>query len=276
MDNTIAILLSTYNSEKHLCEQIDSILNQSCKAWTLYIRDDGSTDGTLNIIKKYYSQHSNILLCESKNKNMGAKNSFFWLLEHVDAPYYMFCDHDDVWLPEKIQLTFSKMKNIEAVNEGKSIIVHTDLVVVNEKLEVINTSFWQYSKINPKYLKTFNFSASYNPITGCAMMLNQQAKKLSFPVSNFALMHDCWIGLCVLNSGGIVYFVNSQSILYRQHAKNLVGAKRIGGIDYFLSKFRSISTMWKTNVLKLKMIQDIRHYSIMKYWYFKIVYLLLR
>jgi glycosyltransferase involved in cell wall biosynthesis len=276
MDNTIAILLSTYNSEKYLCEQIDSILNQSYKEWMLYIRDDGSTDGTLNIVKKYCSRHSNIVLCESGNKNMGAKNSFFWLLEHVDAPYYMFCDHDDVWLPEKIQMTFSKMKDVEVKSSGKSIVIHTDLVVVNEKLEVINSSFWQYSKINPKYLSTFNFLASYNAITGCTMILNQRAKNLSFPLSDYALMHDSWIGLRVLNSGGIVDFVDKPTILYRQHTKNLMGAKRIGGIDYFLHKIRAVRGVWRANILTLRMVQNIRRHSMMKYWYFKVIYLLLR
>ena len=100
----IAILMSTYNGERYLREQIDSLLNQTYKDWKLYIRDDGSTDETISIIESYVNDYPDlIVLLKDDLGNLGSARSFMRILSVVDADYYMFCDQDDVWLPNKVK-----------------------------------------------------------------------------------------------------------------------------------------------------------------------------
>ena len=102
MKRKLAILLATYNGERYLQEQIDSLYRQTYKDWVLYIHDDGSTDGTCGIISKNAAEHGNIVVMEHQGGH-GAKDNFFGMLERVDADYYMFCDQDDVWLEDKVE-----------------------------------------------------------------------------------------------------------------------------------------------------------------------------
>ena len=107
MKAKVNILLSTYNGEKYLSEQLDSLMNQTYQNMVIYVRDDGSNDKTLDILYKYQKQDGRkqmIILKEDKPVNLGFMESFWILLrscEHAD--YYAFCDQDDVWLPEKVE-----------------------------------------------------------------------------------------------------------------------------------------------------------------------------
>ena len=100
-DKKTAILMATYNGEQYVAEQIDSLLAQTDSDWTLYIHDDGSKDHTQEIINKYAETHDNIVVMDFPGGN-GAKENFFKMMFSVDADYYMLCDQDDVWLPEKV------------------------------------------------------------------------------------------------------------------------------------------------------------------------------
>ena len=102
----IAILMATYNGEKYICQQIDSILSQTCKDWELYIHDDGSTDHTIAAVESYVEKYPDkVHLIDGKSTG-GAKYNFFYLFSKVEASYYMTCDQDDVWLEKKIELTY--------------------------------------------------------------------------------------------------------------------------------------------------------------------------
>ena len=99
----IAILMATYNGEKYICQQIDSILSQTCKDWELYIHDDGSTDNTIAAVESYVEKYPDkIHLIDGKSTG-GAKYNFFYMFGQVEAPYYMTCDQDDVWLENMIR-----------------------------------------------------------------------------------------------------------------------------------------------------------------------------
>ena len=114
MNVQVAILLATYNGEKFIEKQLDSLLGQSFQQFKIYIHDDGSNDKTLEIIRSYESQFpGKFVIFEEESKHLGAAFSFMWLLNRVEAPYYMFCDQDDIWFPQKIELTLKKMKEIE-------------------------------------------------------------------------------------------------------------------------------------------------------------------
>ncbi len=218
----IAILLTTYNSHLFLKDLLDSLQKQTYSEWDLYIRDDQSSDDTVEIISQYVEKDKRIHLLQDEIKR-GAMNGFMWLLEQVEADYYMFCDHDDVWNKDKIALSLKKMQEYNT-QEEKPILVHTDLEIVDENLKSLHPSYWAYenfcySDFNSKY-----FHLPYNNITGCTMMINHSAKRVSFPVSPFAQMHDWWIAACVLWNNGIVLNIPKATILYRQHSTNTIGA----------------------------------------------------
>lgn len=256
MTNTgISILLSTYNSELFLKEQIDSILSQTKKEWYLYIRDDGSTDSTVSLIDEYSRITKKVIFLNDHMPNLGAKNSFIKLLSDVESPYYMFCDHDDVWLPSKVEKTFNKMKEAELLHPQKPILIFTDLTVVDSNLNTISSSMWKYQRTNPFDAKdTYSLSIS-NPVTGCTVMLNHKAKEISLPMSSNSLMHDLWIALNVSHFG-YIDFVNEPTILYRQHTDNVIGAKNTNRI-YYLLRLKNLMEVVKSNFLMNRMVNSL-------------------
>ena len=220
----ILILISTYNGERYLKEQLDSIFSQSYKDFEIIARDDGSSDETINILKSY-----NIKILDT-DKNLGAKLSFSTLLNYAvkntDAEYFMFCDQDDIWKSDKIEKTIATMKELEKENSDLPLLVHTDLEVVDEKLNVLNKSFWKYEKRDPS-LNSINRLIMQSTVTGCTMMINRKLAKLSFPVSENSIMHDWWISMVASSFGKIAYLEES-TISYRQHSSNDTGSKKFG------------------------------------------------
>ena len=124
-ESSVAIVMATYNGEKYLKNQIESILKQTYLNWTLYIGDDGSTDSTKTIIDYYAINYTNIVKVDTGTQNLGAKRRFMTLLESVQADYYMFSDQDDVWLENKIEISLNKIKSEETANPNRPVVVHT-------------------------------------------------------------------------------------------------------------------------------------------------------
>ena len=221
----ISILLSTYNGEKYLKEQLDSLFLQTYNDFNILIRDDGSTDKTKDILKEYKNNYPNKMqIIEDDIGNLGSSKSFMKLLEYSsDCEYIMFCDQDDVWLPEKTELTLKKIIEMEEEFGDIPLLVHTELEVVDEKLNTINSSFMNFQKINPGINK-FNNLLIQNTITGCTMMINRKLAQMCLPIPDKAIMHDWWIGLIATQFGKIGY-LNESTIKYRQHTSNTIGAK---------------------------------------------------
>ena len=126
----IDILLATYNGEEYLEEQLNSILNQTYKNFNLIISDDNSTDSTVKILDKYSKKDSRIIVYK-QNRNLGVVSNFEFLLSKVESKYFMFSDQDDIWIETKIE------KSINKLEETNSDIVFTDLMVVDDKLNVL-------------------------------------------------------------------------------------------------------------------------------------------
>ncbi len=225
----IAILMSTYNGERFLHEQINSILSQTCEDWQLYVRDDGSKDDTLTILKNYAAEYpKKIHVVEDVKENMGAGRSFMYLLEAVQADYYMFCDQDDVWMSDKIERTLKKVQCME--NEfGKDVPigVFTDLTVVDSDLNVLMPSLWKADNRHPEYTRNFYMQWTNRHATyGCTQMINRAAKSVVLPYRQFEGVmgaHDNWVEYILIRLGKYDYLEES-TILYRQHGTNVVGA----------------------------------------------------
>lgn len=241
----IDILLATYNSEKYLENQIDSLLNQSYPYFMLLLRDDGSTDKTNEIIKNYKIIYKEkIQLIRDDLGNIGSSRSFMELLKYSNADYIMFCDHDDIWLPNKIEITLSKMLECEnAIQKEVPILIFTDLMVVDEDLNIISESFWKYQKLNPDISKNWKMLLASNVVTGCTIMINRKAKDAVLPFElPGEMIHDHWLAVNI-SKYGIIDYINTQTILYRQHKKNAIGASRYN-IYYFILKLINLKNLF--------------------------------
>ncbi|HIF9210051.1 TPA: glycosyltransferase family 2 protein [Photobacterium damselae] len=217
--NKIAILMSTYNGSSYICEQIDSLLNQKGSEYiTIYIRDDGSKDDTCNILKSYQSKYPHKIFIDY-GENVGPIQSFLSLLINADNyDYYAFCDQDDYWMEDKIQVAINRLNNF---NNKEPALYCSSLNIVDEELNYIRKSVC-YKSLD---IKNIMIESS---IAGCTMVFNDLLKKeviKSLDIVNKykILMHDGWILKLALLSGN-TFFDSDSYIKYRQHGNNVVGA----------------------------------------------------
>ena len=217
----VDILLATYNGEKYIREQIDSILNQTYTEFRLLISDDGSKDKTREILEEYKNKDSRIQIFMQEN-NLGVVKNFEFLLEKVEAKFYMFSDQDDIWKKEKIEKSLNKIK------EGFDL-VYSDLEVVDENLNVTYESYWKLKGIYSKIKKYNNFESLYlnNFVTGCTIISKKELinKFLPLPNTSKYVLHDYWISL-ILSQDGKIAYIEEPLIKYRQHKNNKVGSKK--------------------------------------------------
>jgi glycosyltransferase involved in cell wall biosynthesis len=218
----IEILLSTYNGAKYIDALIGSIVAQDEFGWSLVVRDDGSKDGTLEIVHKWRQTRPDKIrvIDEPRNVNLGAVRSFSKLLEQSSAPYVMFADQDDVWLPGKVRLTLDAMRRQEARSGAtRPVLVHTDLTIVDENLHVLSKSLWNYQGVVPGRNPKLSRIMVENCAWGCTTMLNRPLVSTIGTIPPAATYHDWWITLVASAFGDIVP-VHEQTILYRRHAHN--------------------------------------------------------
>lgn len=233
----IIILLAVYNGEKYLKQQIESILSQTVKDIKIVIRDDGSTDKSVEIINDYCNKYSDKISCLIGKATGSAKQNFAELLNSCDDDYIMFCDQDDVWLPQKIEKTLSAMRVAED-NGQTPVLVHSDLKVVDQQLNVISPSFFDFQKLFQNDI-TLPKLLVQNYVTGCTVMINRALKQKCNNIPQDCIMHDWWLALVAVLFGKIVC-VDESTILYRQHSGNQVGAKASYGIALIKRKLATL------------------------------------
>ena len=241
MEEQIDILLATYNGEKYIREQIDSILAQTYKNIKLIISDDCSKDRTTEILKEYENKDNRVKFY-IQQKNLGVVKNIEFLLNKVESPYYMLADQDDYWMPEKVE------KSLETIKEKNADLVFGDLEVVDENLKTIYPSFNDYMlltrKIN-KYIDSYKVNYLYNCVTGCTVLAKKETISfiLPLPTTSEHVIHDYWMGLMVALNGKLAY-IPEKLIKYRQHGENQVGTEKI---SHGFTKFKQVRE-WFINV----------------------------
>lgn len=227
MSYQLELLLSTYNGEHYLSDQIDSLFAQSFTDWRLLIRDDGSTDRTQAIIDAYITSHPDkIILLKDEIGCVGTSQSYSHLLRQSTAPYIALCDQDDSWISEKLAIQMNKM--LEEENKtGKDfpLLINTDLMVTTNTLDILSESLWSYQNINPVKMYPLKNLLIQNHVTGCTFLMNRALVNNALPIAEGAVMHDWWIAL-VASAKGKIISLSTPTVLYRQHKHNTVGAKK--------------------------------------------------
>ncbi|MFS6415156.1 glycosyltransferase family 2 protein [Streptococcus agalactiae] len=215
----VNILMATYNGEKFLAQQIESIQKQTFKEWNLLIRDDGSSDKTCDIIRNFTAKDSRIrFINENEHHNLGVIKSFFTLVNYEVADFYFFSDQDDVWLPEKLSVSLEAAKHKAS---DVPLLVYTDLKVVNQELNILQDSMIRAQSHHAN--TTLLPELTENTVTGGTMMINHALAEKWF-TSNDILMHDWFLALLAASLGEIIY-LDLPTQLYRQHDNNVLGAR---------------------------------------------------
>lgn len=227
--------MAVYNNADYISAQLQSLFDQTYPHFRVIIRDDCSSDLSVQLIENFIRQQPDKIRLIKGRENLGACGNFAALLKEAKGDYIMFCDADDIWLPTKIEESLALMhKNEEIYGKDTPLLIHTDLMVVDQHLGILNPSFWDYSKINPHSAYSLNRLLVHNVMTGCTMLLNKSLLELAGPIPREAIMHDWWIGL-VASALGRIDFLTKPTLLYRQHGKNSIGAKN----------WKSKATYWK-------------------------------
>lgn len=216
----VQVLLSAYNGEQYISEQIQSILHQTHSAVSILIRDDGSTDKTVQLLDQWVTTHPDKIKL-LKGTNVGVVSSFFELLRAADAEadYYCFCDQDDVWLDHKVEHAIARLDS--SIYTEVPAMVFTSTYLTDDELN--RKGAWP----KPPAQEPSFFNALYENIAiGATITMNRSARDLFINSqsvdSQKVLMHDWWFYLLVSAFGTVIYD-NKPSMLYRQHNNNVVG-----------------------------------------------------
>lgn len=233
----IDVLLATYQSEHFLAKQLDSLLAQDSSGFRILIRDGGSADGTGKIIQSYASNHPGKITVLAGGK-AGAVQNFALLLGQSTAPYVMFCDHDDIWLPNKISESLAAIRRLEAEHSANTpCLVHCRADLIDEKDQIIARNLAHYyhwaTKPDDRVLCDI-------PILGCAMIVNRALAELAQPIPAAAGSHDTWLGRLAWYAGAVDY-VDQTLLLYRVHPDNASGASGRNHVCTMLQRLRQIS-----------------------------------
>ena len=218
------ILLATYNGERFLRQQLDSIVNQEYKLWELLIHDDGSDDDTIMILNEYQNKYSKkIRLLNDQKTFSSASKNFFHLIKHRsrEANLYCLCDQDDIWHKSKLRLIIERYNSQK---DEKPVLIHSDLSLIDNKGKLLEKSHNKLINYQ-KNLISKKTSFYYNPVPGCAMSINSAlADKIFY--SKYMVMHDWWILLNAIHENANVLYINLPLVKYRQHSENVCGYKK--------------------------------------------------
>ncbi|MBQ8311599.1 MAG: glycosyltransferase family 2 protein [Clostridia bacterium] len=244
-DVKIEILLASFQGARFIREQIDSILHQQDTRWHLTVSDDGSTDGTTDILDAYVQQYPHRISRVRSGQRFGhPRDHFFWLIQQCDAPYMMTCDQDDVWHPDKVGKTLEALCEAEKRHGQQTpILVFADQTPTDDQLTPLAPSLVRYQN---QYVESFDYRSLLiqNVVTGCAMGFNRALADLASRCadSRQVIMHDWWMAVVAARFGQVVYIDQPLSD-YRQHGDNSVGAQNVRSLAHKLGKLGKLAQL---------------------------------
>lgn len=215
------VVICSYNGSKYLAEQIHSITIQSILPEKIFISDDGSTDGTIELIQRIKSTSPIPIVFLSNLEKKGPIGNFIQAIKNSQAEYVFLSDQDDIWVDDKIENYERELVKISSDDSNKPLLLFSDAVVIDVHKNIIHDSFLSFERNNvPFNMK--NRLLVQNFVQGATVCLNQRLVQLVRYNDNI-VMHDWWLALIAIFTGKI-YFINKPLIMYRQHENNSVGA----------------------------------------------------
>jgi rhamnosyltransferase len=249
----VAILLSTYNGERFLAEQLDSLINQTYQNTHIYIRDDGSSDLTLSILRGYCNSYPERISLFVGN-NCGVIESFNILMQDTESELYATCDQDDIWMPNKIMEQVLMFED-SSLAEGSPFMCFSDPLIygASSKSEFVLSDIQSMNV--EKLVSNYKNLIAMNPVAGCTMLFCDKAKKLYLSSSGRGIiMHDHLMAVLVSHYGKLCFCKNSH-VYYRQHELNVMGNKDTS-MRYFCSRLRNIKSLIHHDLVLLNTIHS--------------------
>lgn len=208
---TVQVFLSTYNGEKYIKEQIESLLAQKEVKVSILVRDDGSKDHTVDVLRDYEKQGAIKL---HVGKNIGYAKSFLDLVaQAVEADYYAFCDQDDVWLPEKLMAAVQMIEKSD-YDPSKPILYASALQRVDTYLKPLPLQDFKNLKL------TLGAEFTRHRLAGCSFVFNSPLRDLLRRADDIKCSHDKLATILCMACGGKVLFDKKSYILFRRHGNN--------------------------------------------------------
>lgn len=245
----ISVVMCTYNGEKYVKEQLESILNQTYAADEIIVCDDRSTDKTIEIVREVLSGASpdyKIIVNEVKK---GVADNFMNGLKAATGDYIFTCDQDDVWRADKIE-TF-----VKEINKEHKLLYFSNGTLVDSECRSMGRTLWQTLAFDVDLLKTSTYLEiliNRCIVTGAAMAVSRRLVSKIDAVPK-GWLHDGWFAMCAAVEDSL-QAVDRETFLYRQHGNNVVGAQK----KSFIGKVRA----WADNI---KIMEDVRHERYMRY-----------
>lgn len=233
----VSVAMATYNGEKYIKEQIETILNNLDDKDELVISDDGSSDMTIEIINKINDKR--IKLLEGPRK--GLKKNFENAIKNTTGDVIFLSDQDDIWMENKVE------KVLECFNNNNYILIQHDAVVVDENDKVIYESFAEHRKVKTGVIKNL-IKNSYH---GCCIAFRKELIKEILPIPDNVYLHDEWIGI-VAELNGKTYFLDEKLTKYRRHSENTSSFKHLPVKEMFLNRVNYTKEIYKYNKNKEK------------------------
>ena len=234
---TVSIIMATYNGQEYLREQMDSLLSQTYRNIEIEVCDDGSTDGTVELVKEYQKKDGRISLHQNE-KNRGYVLNFLDGIKRSRGRYRMLCDQDDIWNPDKVEITLAAMKKEEKKYPSKPILVFTDAVNYDSESEQTLGNFHENSHLDTKKVDTAHLFME-NKVIGCTAMINDKVLPFLVELPDRIRVHDWWLALICSHFGRIVY-LREPTLLYRQHSGNMIGGSSF--FDYVKNRLASLKS----------------------------------
>ena len=237
--------MAAYNGSLFLREQIDSILDQTDGNWRLTVSDDGSEDGTEDIIAGYTRRFPEKITWYRAGKRFGnARDHFFHLMDQSRAAWMLFSDQDDTWYPDKVAKMREAMKNAESRYGAETpLLIFSDQTPTDARLRPVAPSLMRYQK---QAFSSFDFRGilMQNVVTGGAMAVNRPLAALAGQCADTSqtIMHDWWLAAVAARFGKIVY-LDEPLGTYRQHGNNVEGAKHVGSLSYACERLGKIKSV---------------------------------
>ncbi len=249
----VDVVMATYNGEKYITEQMESVMNNEGCEVHLHIFDDGSTDHTLEKVEECRAKYPRLITVQKNEQNLGLTINFLRGIQMVmeqnpEAQYIMCCDQDDVWNTDKIKKTLKRMKQMEErYGEDRPMLVFTDATVTDDQLNELQSSFYKSQRYQVENLDLPHLLME-NKCIGCTTMINRAYEPYLLRLPKQARYHDWWLALIAATFGNIS-FLPRQTIQYRQHSNNVVGGAKFQ--SYFMNRIKSLKNQ-KLSLLENK------------------------